>query len=242
MESAPLRDFYNQKYPVGTAAPPPSVRQTRWPSDRYEAVLAAIPPIHGDRYLEIGAGDGRIAIAVRQDFGQLTLTDLSEGRVLALQEIFSQDFKVACMIQDIERDWQTLGTESYDVVVMNAIVEHLVEPIRVLQAVRQSLRPGGCLILTTPNIAKWTRRTKLLFGRFPGTSALDEGLLCYDRKTPTTLYDEGHLHYFSFRSLTRVLVERAGFSAVERFSFGRPALLARIIPTLFGDCCVRATR
>ena len=123
---------------------------------------------------------------------------------------------------------------------MNAVVEHLVEPIQTLITTRKLMRSGGYLLLTTPNIAKWTRRTKLLFGRFPGTAAIDEGLLQYDRTSPTALYDEGHLHYFTFRSLSRVLVERAGFSRVDRLCFGRPGFLAWAWPTMFSEVCLRA--
>lgn len=123
---------------------------------------------------------------------------------------------------------------------MNAVVEHLVDPVGALLTVRRQIAPGGYLLLTTPNIAKWTRRIKLLCGRFPSTASVDEGLLQYDGVTPTVLHDEGHLHYFTYRSLARILLERAGFSRVERLGYGRPAVLARAWPTLFSDVCVRA--
>ena len=39
------------------------------------------------------------------------------------------------------------------------------------------------------------------------------------RGSPADLYDEGHLHYFTFRSLTRMLTLRCGFSRVERVPY-----------------------
>ncbi|MFA5149944.1 MAG: hypothetical protein WC433_03420, partial [Candidatus Omnitrophota bacterium] len=77
---------------------------------------------------------------------------------------------------------------------------------------------------------------KLLFGRFPSTASLNEGLLNYDRKTQTKLYDESHLHYFTFRSLKNILTERIGFSKIFCYGFGRPEVLVRLLPRLFSEC------
>ena len=92
---------------------------------------------------------------------------------------------------------------------------------------RALLRPGGFVYLDTPNVAKYTRRAKLLFGHFPATASHREGLRRYDGQ-PASLHDEGHLHYFTWRSLTRMLVDHCGFSGVERLPWfpGAPRPLA----------------
>jgi hypothetical protein len=102
--------------------------------------------------------------------------------------------------------------------------------------------------IDTPNVAKYSRRLKLLAGHFPSTSSLDEGLTRYDGE-PVQLHDEGHLHYFTFRSLRRLLLERAGFERVEYLPYAaRPAplghrighALARLSPELFSEVCLVA--
>src|SRR5262249_34895851 len=90
------------------------------------------------------------------------------------------------------------GAARHDAVILLALIEHLVDPLRAMARVRQWLRPGGFAFVDTPNIAKWTRRTKLLCGVFPATASRDEGLSTYDGQ-PADLHDEGHLHYFTFR-------------------------------------------
>ncbi len=130
-----------------------------------------------------------------------------------------------------------------------ALVEHLFDPLGALQSVRRMLRPGGLVYIDTPNVAKYSRRLKLLAGRFPSTSSLDVGLTRYDGR-PVQLHDEGHLHYFTFRSLSRLLLERSGFERVERLPYAsRPAplgprighALARLRPELFSELCVVAS-
>jgi hypothetical protein len=102
--------------------------------------------------------------------------------------------------------------------------------------------------IDTPNVAKYTRRIKLLLGRFPSTASLNEGLTTYAGQ-PVDLHDEGHLHYFTFRSLSNMLTERCGFSRVAKISYpgekivlGRHfhSLLAGIWPEMFSEIALVA--
>jgi 2-polyprenyl-3-methyl-5-hydroxy-6-metoxy-1,4-benzoquinol methylase len=47
-----------------------------------------------------------------------------------------------------------LKPESFDVIFAVEVVEHLVDPLPVLRSLRDSLRPGGRLIITTGNMAR----------------------------------------------------------------------------------------
>ena len=138
--------------------------------------------------------------------------------------------------------------QAHDTVILLALVEHLFDPLRAMAGVRRMLRPGGFAVVDTPNVAKYTRRVKLLAGYFPATASHGEGLVTYDGG-PVDLHDEGHLHYFTYRSLEQMLLTRCGFSRVERVPyvtaphlFGRriDVALARRWPTLFAELCVVA--
>jgi SAM-dependent methyltransferase len=241
MDSLPhsrLKRFYEDRYrlpPGEPPRPPAPVRSRRFPSDRLEMTVALASRNAGGRYLEVGAGAGGTVLAVLDRYEELVVTELSEERASGMRMLFEAcSNKVRVICGDIENDDLPFADDYFDTVVMTAVIEHLIDPLEVLARMRSLLKPGGRLLLCTPNIGKWTRRIKLLFGYFPSTASLREGLLCYDRQTEAALLDEGHLHYFTFRSLRRACLERAGFSAVEGHGFGG-SFLCRMWPALFSD-------
>jgi SAM-dependent methyltransferase len=246
-----LAEFYDTKYrgEVASAGRPP-IAPCAIPRDRYQACVSHLPRVwRGGRLLELGAGEGLVArslLAAGLDVEHFAVSERSEARVAALEQRMDDP-----RVEVLRLDAEDVGTElrgHFDGVVMVALIEHLVDPLGAMQRVRGLLRPGGIVYIDTPNIAKYTRRVKLLFGRFPATSSRDEGLRTYAGE-PVSLHDEGHLHYFTYRSLTRMLTERCGFAQVERlpyFSGGRilgprgDHALARLWPTLFSEACLVA--
>ena len=57
--------------------------------------------------------------------------------------------------------------QSFTVVVAADIIEHLVNTDGFVSELHRVLRPGGLLILTTPNLAYWLNRVRLASGRVP---------------------------------------------------------------------------
>ena len=60
-----------------------------------------------------------------------------------------------------------LTDSSVDVVIMSELIEHLVDPDGTLDEAWRVLRPGGTLLLSTPNLAAWYNRVLLRFGIQP---------------------------------------------------------------------------
>jgi 2-polyprenyl-3-methyl-5-hydroxy-6-metoxy-1,4-benzoquinol methylase len=54
---------------------------------------------------------------------------------------------------------------SYDVVFATEIIEHTLDPFYLLKEAFRLLKPGGLLVLTTPNQATLSHRLRLLSGR-----------------------------------------------------------------------------
>jgi 2-polyprenyl-3-methyl-5-hydroxy-6-metoxy-1,4-benzoquinol methylase len=93
--------------------------------------------------------------------------------------------------------------EPYDVVVMTEVIEHVYTAARVvLECVASLLRPGGTLILQTPNAVSLYVRAGTLLGRNPHHMIREE---------PT---NPGHFCEFTVAEL-RSAVEAAGFEAGE---------------------------
>lgn len=248
-----LRKHYESKYEHEAGGKATSL-VTGWetPTDRFQAAVFAVHAhFNGGSILELGSGDGQVArtlLSVRSDIDSYVLSDWSEVRVAGLREsVKDERARVVCMnAEEIPRDFE----DRFDAVIMVALIEHLIDPIQAMSRIREILKPDGWVYVDTPNVAKWTRRLKLLAGRFPSTASRSEGLETYEG-APVSLYDEGHLHYFTFRSLERMLLEHCRFSRTKRlghyagnFPFGRKAgfALARRVPTILSDTAVIAYR
>jgi SAM-dependent methyltransferase len=250
MRDAVLR-HYEEKYASdANADAEPLVLPTSAPRDRFEACVSDLPRrLAGGDVLEIAAGSGRLArslLAAGLRCESYTATELSEARLAAIRRTL-RDPRVRVAPLDVEAPAEE-GDARYDAIILLALIEHLVDPLGAMARVRRWLRPGGFAFVDTPNIAKWTRRVKLLGGVFPATASRDEGLVTYEGR-PADLHDEGHLHYFTFRSLTRMLTLRCGFSRVERVPYASaPHLLgrrgsyavARMAPTAFSEIALVA--
>ena len=64
-----------------------------------------------------------------------------------------------------------------------------------------------------------------MIGRFPSTSQPNEGI------GNDILFDGGHLHYFTYRSL-RIVLEKAGFQMIKKIGYGTFGKIHNIYPTL----------
>ena len=89
---------------------------------------------------------------------------------------------------------------SADVVLAGEIIEHIVDTESFLREIARVLRPGGAVVLSTPNILWWKHRLALLAGRYP--DALDYRTRYGD--------DFGHVRIFT-PTLMRALLEETGF-------------------------------
>lgn len=231
-----LISHYDERYRFNETdwSIPVKVKVKKYPKDRYEA--AVYWGRGSGRALEIGGGSGIVANTLKNYYDEYVITELSQERVKFLKTVFSVDKKVKIVQDDIEEGEGGFSLEYFDTIIMISIIEHLIEPISAMKYCYSLLKPKGKILVYTPNIAKWTRRLKLLFGFFPSTGSASEGFLTYDGE-PVNLHDDGHLHYFTFNAVRRILIENAGFRQVEYCGYGK-SFLSRIMPALFSECLV----
>jgi len=96
-----------------------------------------------------------------------------------------------------------------DVVIMSELIEHLVDPDGAVAEARRLLRPGGSLLLSTPNLAAWYNRGLLALGVQPVFSEVSlRGV--FGRPGHVVA---GHLRLFTRRALTEFLTA-SGFRCV----------------------------
>jgi hypothetical protein len=96
-----------------------------------------------------------------------------------------------------------LSVAPHDIVVMAEVIEHLyTAPKLVLACVASWLRPGGYVIVQTPNAVSLRRRLKLLAGRHPYEMIRD------------TRSNPGHFREYTVDELSHA-AQAAGLSTVE---------------------------
>jgi 2-polyprenyl-3-methyl-5-hydroxy-6-metoxy-1,4-benzoquinol methylase len=95
------------------------------------------------------------------------------------------------------------------VVIMSELIEHLVDPDGAVAEARRVLRPGGSLLLSTPNLAAWYNRGLLTLGVQPIFSEVSlRGV--FGRPGSVVA---GHLRLYTRRALTEFL-SASGFRCV----------------------------
>ena len=90
----------------------------------------------------------------------------------------------------------------FDLVVAGEIIEHIFDTDFFLAEIRRILKPGGKLLISTPNIASLGRRLML----FAGLNPIIE-------LSPNEPESSGHIRYFTFLTLKKLL-EKHDFQAV----------------------------
>ena len=117
----------------------------------------------GSAVLDLGAQPFITSCALRILGYNVIAFDIDPGPYMKIAETCDVDV-VKC---DLERD--ELGFDNADCSVFTEVLEHLhyyYVPL-VLSRINKALKPGGILILTTPNIASLFRRLRLLLGIQP---------------------------------------------------------------------------
>lgn len=103
----------------------------------------------GDRVLEIGSAPYFLTGALQRVGCDLTGIDIHPDRFSGTISRLQLDV-VQC---DVETELLPFDSSSFDYVLMNEIFEHLrIDPIFTMREVVRVLRPGGSLLLSTPNL------------------------------------------------------------------------------------------
>jgi 2-polyprenyl-3-methyl-5-hydroxy-6-metoxy-1,4-benzoquinol methylase len=162
-------------------------------------LLAAVGT--GKRVLDVGCSSGYLAEPLAARGNTIVGIELDPEAAHA-----AEAFCERVLVGDVESMDLPLEPASFDVVLCGDVVEHLRDPVAALARLRPFVRPGGRLVLSTPNVANWAIRASLLAGRW--------------RYTERGILDRTHTHLFTRATLAEA-VERAGYR-VERIDFSVP--------------------
>ena len=175
-------------------------------STRQPRTIVALDMLRGlsvGRALDAGCGNGEVSFALAELLGATVVcSDIS--RVAVDQ----------CRARGLEAHQVELGAApmpfgdaSFDLVFMTEVLEHLFYPDRALEEINRILRPGGYLLLSTPNLACLPNRVLLpmgvqpLFSEVSQDRVLGRRLAAFGQRNQTV----GHLRLYTRRGLEEML-------------------------------------
>lgn len=148
------------------------------PMIRRQRTRMVAPYIRGD-VLEIGCHDAATLERPNPQLGRYVGTDIDDGALMrARQRHPNREF----VQNDIDRE--PLGfSEEFDVVLLVALIEHVMNQRHLLEQCHAALRPGGVLVLTTPTPFgnDIVHRAGARIGLF-NASVADHHVVIYDKR------------------------------------------------------------
>ncbi len=170
--------------------------------------VRAMPDLTGKTVVDIPCGDGRT-----------TREFLARGATVVSLDLFPEFFKVdghSAAYADLS-ERLPLSDASADFIICQEGIEHVPNQLFVLEEFNRVLKPGGTLMLTTPNYSHLRSRLSQFFfetdfwKRMPPTE-LDS--VWFSEKNADNLYF-GHLFLIGVQKLA-TLMTLAGFRTVDR--------------------------
>lgn len=150
--------------------------------------------------LDLGSGPGLVSSWLVRDGRDVTCVD-ADSELLGLARDNGVENTVEADLED--SGWiDRVPKGPFGLIILADVLEHLREPARVLEAIREHelLADDGCLVISVPNVAHEAVIAGLLGQRFDYT---DTGLL-----------DATHIRFFTHDSLHSML-EAAGYSVTR---------------------------
>lgn len=164
-----------------------------WWSNRFYAMLARRYGQRGARLLEIGSGMGHLVGQLEDTFDTYGI-DINAWAVNQSKAVAQQSKLEIASAQDLP-----FHDNSFNVVIIKHIVEHLPDPTKALREIGRVTQQGGTLILATPNLDSLLKPWK------------GERWIGY--QDPTHISLKRPAEWLS-------LIENAGFALIKIFSDG----------------------
>jgi 2-polyprenyl-3-methyl-5-hydroxy-6-metoxy-1,4-benzoquinol methylase len=181
--------------------------------DRMRRLAAECERLKPNSIIDVGCGRGFLLQTLRERMPGVVCYGIELSQTLSHQArqngftVFDQDLMAGVPLRD----------GSVDLAVLGEVIEHVFDPDACIEEVRRVIRPGGTLIVTTPNLASWFNRLLLLVGVQPVFSETStrkkygHWLSMFGQRRANT---QGHLELFTLGALHELL-DDLGFT-VER--------------------------
>jgi 2-polyprenyl-3-methyl-5-hydroxy-6-metoxy-1,4-benzoquinol methylase len=177
---------------------------------RLRKCVSIIESLPVGRLLDIGCTRGDWALRWQSQGWKAAGVDVNPEQIgLAINS------GIDAHVCDLNRDALPFDDAQFDLIFAGEVIEHLIDTDGFLREVSRCCKPGGNLLLTTPNLASFENRARLLLGIYPKW-------LNYN------LDGSGHVRLYTPRTLKRQLMAH-GFRVVRHTGNWVPFIPQRFI-------------
>jgi methionine biosynthesis protein MetW len=178
------------------------------------------------RVLDLGCADGTITVAFSQRIGSARIQGIE---AVAENIAAAQSKGIDARPGDLNRKLP-FEDAGFDVIIASHVIEHLSDTDNFVREVYRVLKPGGYVVLATPNLAAWLNVLFLVLGRQPTIAEVSDDALvgtwsprggCVSRVGPA------HRRVFTMGA-ARGLLEYYGFKIERAAGSGYLLLPARV--------------
>ena len=157
-----------------------------------KTVINFVPNKPNLTILDLGCGTGETGMMLKQKYGAKVFgVSISEKECEISNQVLEK-----CYQYDLENGLPFNFVDTFDVVLLSHVLEHICYPEKLLEDLKKVLKQNGIIIVALPNIMHYNSRLKLLLGNFEYT---DKGI-----------YDYTHFRWYTFKSAER-LFNKHGF-------------------------------
>lgn len=188
------------------------------------------------KILEIGCANGEWLAFLRDAGGyQVKGVELNSQAVEAARKNFILDVFRGSIFEARFPD------EAFDLVEMKFALEHMHDPMKVIEEVKRILKPGGCFLVYVPNVESLVFR---IFGQFSHGYEIPRHLYDFSAKTIRKYFEKNQFKIlflkhdavpndwiYSIRYLLEEKLKR--YSGLAFFNISNPLLLALFTPLSF---------
>lgn len=136
--------------------------------------------------LDAGCASGYVGGFVRKNGNYVIGIDGTRRDILVARKSLDEAY-----VFDLEKDDRKKFRNRFDYIIFSEVIEHLFEPEKVLKKLVGWLKPGGYILITTPNIVHIYYRWNFLLGRF--------------NYKEDTVINRSHVHFFTYDSIKELI-------------------------------------
>ena len=196
----------------------------RWASEKIKLLIRILQTLpKRDRVADIGCRSGGQAAYYKEQAGiqEMHGFEISEAPLKTAQ---AKGLITHAWISGI--DPCPVEDNFFDAIIAGDLIEHLFDTDIFLDELWRVIRPGGYLVITTPNLAWWWNRVRLLLGKVPGGIGSVSPKLAKDQAV-----DIKHLRV-SVNSEWIYLFQHHGFECTSITGYYYPGLLREPLHTI----------